>query len=307
MDESDNDTPFSAYCPPTEMLIKVCTGDLGDPYAEFAGQHLQNCRRCLLKVSGFRSFLDDVEEDLEDHMAEPLQPVRQAGTATINDWRRTTYNCGDPERQPRCHLVATRRLTLASIGFADSDSTADYEAWIQPIDWSRCRRSQHSPIRADDLEDLAKLLRNASNSAERTITVFLPAEVAWLVEPFLLEDTGKWRLFVADTTPQGRPRRPLMKCNDEISGVRCYQVETWPEEGVRMSRWLIDKQGIFAGRLAGMTFAALGRVLGRGDSEHFVPADDPLMVVVPADDSPVDDAELFAMYAQGHRDLVSTP
>ncbi len=307
MNESDVHSPISAHCPPTEMLIMLCMGDLGEPFAEFARQHTQGCPKCQLKVSGFLGFLDDEEIERELATAGPLEPVGRAATATVSDWRQTTYNCGDPERQPRCHLVATRRLILASIGLAGPDSTAEFDAWIQPIDWSWGDQSPHSPIRADDLGDLAKLLRMASNSTDRTITVFLPAEAAWLVEPFLLDTGGKWRVFLADATPQGRARRPLVTCDDEITGLTYHQVETRPEEVARMSRWLLDKQGIGAGRLAGTTFAALGRVLGRGDSEQFVPADDPLMIVIPFDDPPVDDDDLFAMYAQGHRNLISTP
>lgn len=307
MKEDDESVSTAAHCPPTVVLMMIGTGELGEPYAESALQHIRGCPTCRLKVSGFLGFLDEAEIELESPTAEGPEPAGWKAAAIIGDWRRMAYNCGDPERQPRCHLVATRRLTLASVGPTCPDSTSEYDAQLQPIDWSWGNQSPQTTVRADDLEELAGLLRVASDSTGRTTTVFLPAETAWLVEPFLLDAGGKWRVFIADTTPRGRARRPLMKCDDEISGMTYQQVETWPEEGVRMSRWLLEKQGIGAGRLAGITFAALGRVLGRGDSDQLVPADDPLMIVIPVDDPPVDDDDLFAMYAQGHRDLISTP
>ena len=297
--------PFSAFCPPTEILMRACAGDLGDPYAEVVNQHLRGCRQCRMKVSAVCGLLKGAEPRRPvGHEAIETRRSESEQATTTSDWRRRAYNCGDPELQPRSHLVAARRLTLASVGDAPSHPTADYQVQIRPLNWAPELSREIVPIGADDFNDLANILRASCGPAGETVTVFLPAEAAWLVESFLFEDAGRWRVFITETTPHGQPRGPLTSCDDGPGSMPYRRVEASLAEGVRMSRWLFDKQNIPAGRLTGMTLAALGRVLGRGDADDLIPPDEPLLVVIPADDPSVDEDDLIDC---GYGHLVSTP
>lgn len=314
---SDNATSRSiaSFCPPTEILMKACAGDLEDLYAEFVNRHIRICPRCRMKTSAVCGLLKLDEDGLSRRAAEQRRPIARAALQTREtaflrpremapNWRRRAYNCGDPEQHPRSHLVAARRISLATVDGSPWGSAADYRIRVRSLGSSAGPARDFAPAAIDDVEDLTRRLRTACKAGSRMVTVFIPAEASWLADSFLSDDPNRWRVFLSETTPLGQARTPLTTCGDGGDGVPYRRAEASFMEGVRMSRWLFDKQNIPAGRLLGMTLAALGRVMGRGDADDLIPPDDPLIVVIPADDPQVDDDQLID---QGYGHLVSTP
>ena len=178
--------------PPSNILVMACLGDLGDPYAGFVEQHLAICPDCQLKASAICGLFQEFGQEFKD--STPHQVAHIAiSPAVRQDWRKTTYNCGDSEFQPRSHLLFGRPLTIASVEDAPPGSTTSHGIRIRPFAWSP-RPHLEPAMMGQRPDEVAKTLHLACKRSEGVIPVFIPADDGRLLEAFLRDGKDQWRV-----------------------------------------------------------------------------------------------------------------
>ena len=177
---TDSRRRFARLCPPEEILIRAYSDDLGNPYREIVVEHLKGCRDCRAKVSAIRGLADE-QNGLRCRAASPSRlagraedRMRGPGTSLANSqtqWRSINFD-GDTQERSLSHLLATRKVILATIGEAPSYSRADFAMAFRRIARPARFPLEETCFEADDTTDLIEKLGYACDNAATPTPVF---------------------------------------------------------------------------------------------------------------------------------------
>ena len=220
--------------------------------------------------------------------------MRGPGTSLANSqtqWRSINFD-GDTQERSLSHLLATRKVILATIGEAPSYSRADFAMAFRRIARPARFPLEETCFEADDTTDLIEKLGYACDNAATPTPVFLPAEFEWLLESFERAE-GEWLAFVTGEVVPVHRSRFLTKYPGTVSKAAYHKAEVTYRESIRLSNRFFNELGVSIGRQLSTSLATIDRILRWDEAEILLPPKAPILIVASSGDSPIDDERLI--------------